>query len=456
MNRLIVLIITATVLAPVVSAGINLPSPREFILDNGVTVWVIERHALPLFSVGIVFKAGSIYDPDGKEGLANLCNDLLLRGTADRSAKDISDQVSFGGGQLFNYCDRGDAGLFGEFMPQYGETCFEIVGDILLNSSFSEDEIETSKNKIVGQLAGRFDQPGTLADEYMFKHLLGGSPYAHNPMGSRADLETISREDIVGFSSGYYTPDRCLVIVCGDVNGDTVHAWVEKYLGSWRNVSGVKPVASDFKPGGEPGILVIDKKEATQTQIRIGGIGFPKDHSDRIPFEAARTIFAGSFMSRLVDEIRVNRGLAYSVDLRSSNFSPGGIAYVATATRNETVGEVIEVIVEESRRMQTDPVSDSELTAAINYRSGLYPLDFETSDNLLSAFIQMWLYDLPSAYFEDFPEALRRTTPDEIMAQAGKYFPTAESPIVLVGPAELIVPQVGAYGRIKVVEIGEL
>lgn len=161
-------------------------------------------------------------------------------------------------------------------------------------------------------------------------------------------------------------------------------------------------------------------------------------------------------MSRLVDEIRVNRGLAYSVDLRSSNFGPGGIAYVATATRNETVGEVIEVIVEESRRMQTEPVSDSELTAAINYRSGLYPLDFETSDNLLSAFIQMWLYDLPSAYFEDFPEALRRTTPDEIMAQARKYFPTAESPIVLVGPAELIVPQVGAYGRIKVVEIGEL
>lgn len=457
MKRIIVTILfICAVLTTAVAAKVTLPAAKELKFDNGLTAVVIERHTLPLFSIGVVFRAGSIYDTDGREGLAFLCNDLIMRGTTNRSAKDIADQVSFGGGQLNTYCDQEDAGLSGEFMTEYESTCFEIIGDILLNSEFSQDELKKSKEKLQGYLAGRFDDPATLANELMYKQILGGNPYAHNPMGSTEDVDSVTHQEVVDFFKRYYTPNNCRIVVCGDIDADTVRTLIEKYLGSWNGRADINTDTVPFEIAPEAKILLVNQADAAQAQIRVGNIGIPRTSPDYVPFELARTIFAGSFMSRLVTEIRVNRGLTYNVRYRANYFKPGGIAYVSTLTQNEKVGDVIDIILAESKRMRTDLASDSELTGAVNYRSGLYPLDFESNDDLLTVFINMWLYGLDRSYYEDFPERLAKITPEEVLTQAKKHFPDENSRIVVIGVADTIRPQLERFGAVKVVEMDDL
>ena len=455
-RKLVAIILGCAALTSVAAAKITLPAAQELTFDNGLTVVVIERHTLPLFSVGVVFRAGSIYDGEGRLGMAFLCNDLIMRGTAARTAKEIADEISFGGGQLDTYCDREDAGLSGEFMTEYEQTCFEVLGDVLLNSQFSEEELQKSKEKISGYLAGRFDDPSTLANELIFKQVLGDNPYAQNPMGTMADLDSITRPDVIDFFKRYYTPDNCHVVVCGDIDADTVRARIEQYLGPWQGKTGAAIDTVPFKAATETPVLLVNKVDATQAQIRVGSIGIPRNSPDFVPFELARTIFAGSFMSRLMTAIRVDRGLTYNVRYRADYFKPGGIAYVSTFTQNETVGEVIDIIMTESNRLRAEPVPDSELTSAINYRSGLYPLDFETNDDLLTVFINMWLYGLDLSYYEDFQERLAETTPAQVMMEAKKHFPDRQSRIVIIGVADTIQPQVEKFGTVKVAELDEL
>lgn len=453
---LLIFILGCTLLTTAAAAEIALPAAKELTFDNGLTAVVIERHTLPLFSISIVFRAGSIYDPDGRAGLASITNDLIMRGTATRSAKDIADEISFGGGEMSTYCDHEDAGLSGEFMAEYEQTCFELLGDMLLNSQFAEDELRKSKDQTGGYLAGRFDDPSTLANELIFKQILGDNPYAHNPMGTVAGLDSITRQDVVSFFARYYTPDNCRIVVCGDVDPDTVRIRIEKYLGSWTGKAGAIAEAAPFVIAPNTQILLVNKADATQAQIRVGGLGMPRNSSAYVPFELARTVFAGSFMSRLMTEIRVNRGLTYSVRYRANYFKPGGVDYVSTFTQNETVGEVVDIILSEANRMRTELVPDSELTSAVNYRSGLYPLDFETNNDLLTVFTNIWLYGLTESSYEQFPDRLAAVSAEEVRTQADKRFPNGRSRMVIIGVAETIRPQIEKFGDVKVMELDEL
>jgi len=453
MKKIALLLAISLIVTGAVAAKVMLPQATRFQLDNGLSVVVVERHTLPLFSIGVIFRAGSIYDEPSREGLATVCNDLPLRGTATHSAKEITDQVSFGGGQLQNYCDREDAGFVGEFMSAYGESCFEILGDVILNSVFLEDEFEKARQQAQAYLAGILEDPRAAADDFIFSQVLGGTPYAHSPLGTTTGLDSVTRDEAFSFFKRYYTPDNCLIVVCGDVTSDIVRTWLIKYLGQWQGKADRTPIGQNPPPAKGPTVLLLNKEDATQAQIRLGGLCPAKGNSDYVPFEAAKTVFGGSFTSRLTNEIRINRGLSYTARCEASYFSAGGVAYVNTFTRYETVSEAIDVILAESRRMQTELVPDSELAGAIKYQSGLYPLDFETNDDIVSVFVSMWLYDLEASSFEDFQEKLKTVESRQVMDQARKYFPSQNFHLVVVGRADSLEAPLRKYGQVTIKDL---
>ena len=151
-----------------------------------------------------------------------------------------------------------------------------------------------------------------------------------------------------------------------------------------------------------------------------------------------------------MNEIRVNRGLSYNVRCSSDRFQPGGVVYVSTFTKNESVGEVIDIILAESARMKTEPVPDSELTGAINYRRGLYPLRFETNDDLATVYSTIWLYDLDPDMYESFQEKIAGIDQQQVMKMSGEYFPGDDYVLVLVGKADEVLPQLQKYGNVTV------
>jgi zinc protease len=449
-RRLLTLTLTVALSAPTVWAKVTLPRSNEFTLANGMAVCVIERHELPLFSVQLTFRAGSVYDPAGKEGLASLTSDMLMRGTAGRSAKKIAEDVAFGGGTLSNSCNFVAAGLDGEFLVTQGEEAFEILSDLVRQSTFTAEEFEKTKTLDVGQIQSRRENPSMVANDAIWEAILAGSRYAHFTAGSAASVTALTRDDVLGFAKARYTPDNALLVVCGDVATDKVREWVERHFGSWQGRS--EQVATDepFAPLKGREVIVYDKADATQTQIRLGGLGIPLGHPDYPALEVARTVYGGSFAARLMNEIRVNRGLSYGAYCRGASLRPGGLIWVSTFTKNATVGEVIDIILAEAAKMQQEPVPDSELTDRASYRRGTYPLDFETNDDLARVFTSMWLNKLDRAYYEDFQERIAAVKAPSAQEAARKYFPRDIYRLVLVGKADEIRPQVEKYGTVKV------
>ncbi|MCX6835383.1 MAG: insulinase family protein, partial [candidate division Zixibacteria bacterium] len=239
-------------------------------------------------------------------------------------------------------------------------------------------------------------------------------------------------------------------VVCGDITAKSVREWAGKYFAKWSGATTLEMVDTPFPAVTGTSVVIYDKKDASQTQIRIGGNGFPLNHPDFPAHEVARTVYGGTFASRLMDEIRVNRGLTYGVSYRGSNYKPGGMTFVTTFTKNATVGEVIDIILAEAVRMQTEPMPDSEMNDGANYQCGTYPLDFETNDALAGTFANMWLNGLDKSYYEDYQERIRSVTVPQAMAAANKYFPKANYKLVLVGKADEIMDQAKKYGPVTV------
>lgn len=438
------------VAAAAVGAKVTLPPMQQFRLDNGLTIQVIERHTLPLFSLRLAFRAGSVNDPADKNGLANLCSEMLMRGTKNRTDKQIVSEIALGGGNLNVYCDRERAGFSGEFLSEQGEKGFDILGDIMANSLFAPEEVDKIKTRIIAMLQGDLEEPTTVADRGINAAILGTSRYAHDPGGDINMINALTRQDVVDFFTRLFTPDNGVLIVCGDVTPQQVEQWAKTYLQGWKGTAGTVAAEPAFSPLTGNEVLLLDKTDATQTQIRIGNLGLSRKSPDYVPAEAARTIFGGSFTSRLVNEIRVNRGLSYGVRCSSFRYIPGGVLLVSTFTKNETVGEVIDIILSESNRMQTELVPDSELTGAINYRNGLYPLSFETNENLADIFTNMWILGEDRSLYEDFQERMSQVKPEQVREMARKFFPQTDYRLVLVGKAEAIKSQVEKYGRLTV------
>ena len=450
MKQTILIFSLLVLLAGTASAKITLPKAEEFKLGNGLTVQVIERHQLPLFSLTMTLRAGSVCDPVGKEGLASLASDMLMRGTKTRTAKQIADEIAFGGGAMSNSCGYVSAGFVGEFLTAQGEKAFEILADMVLNSTFTAEEFDKTKTRTIGSLQSRRQTPSTVANDAIREAILGDSRYAHFNGGVTATVDPLKRDEVVQFVKSHYTPDNCILVMCGDITASAIRSWTEKYFGKWSGKAALESVDAPFPAVTGTSVVIYDKKDASQTQIRIGGNGFPLNHPDFPALEVARTVYGGTFACRLMDEIRVNRGLTYTVSYRSTSFKPGGMTFVTTFTKNATVGEVIDIILAEAVRMQTEPMPDSEMNDGASYQCGTYPLDFETNDALAGTFANMWLNGLDKSYYEDYQEKLRAVTVPQAMETAKKYFPKDNFKLVLVGKADEIMEQAKKYGPVTV------
>ncbi|MFH1701483.1 MAG: pitrilysin family protein [Candidatus Zixiibacteriota bacterium] len=450
MRKLIIYCAAILILGAPIAARINLPESKSIKLDNGMQILVIERHNLPLFSLDFGFRCGSIHDPDGKFGLANLCNEMMMRGTQTRTAQELAEEISFQGGSLSNYCGREMSGFSGEFLSEYGQSAIEILADIVLNSSFTEEEFTKTKTRTIANLQSRLEDASSMATEHIFNFILTESPFAHIPSGNPVMVSGIKREAVLDFYKNAYTPDNCLLIICGDISAEMITQWCQKYFSNWKGKKILPAVKADFEKTKGMEIILYDKEDASQTQIRFGANGPGMDAPDRIPFDAAQTIFAGSFTSRLVDEIRVKRGLTYGVSLRSSRFSDAGILYVSTFTKNASVSEVLDIIFNETQKIKTIPLTDDELNGIIRYRNGLYPLGFETNEAISSKYLNLWIYELNKSYYEDYQESFKKVTTESLMKAAKDNFPLENYRLVLIGNAEEVLPQLEKYGEVKV------
>jgi zinc protease len=403
------------------------------VLKNGVTLLHSEKKTLPIIKVIVAIKAGSIVEPSAKAGLANLTADLLNEGTARRSAKEISDAIEFVGGSLNTSGGADYVTVSLSVLKKDMDLGFDLLSDVILNPSFSDEEIKRRKAVIKSSIIQQKEDPGTVASKAFSKAVFGEHPYGWPTEGTEDSLETITRQDILDFHRTYYLPNNAIMAVVGDINNSELKAIIEKYFSRWKQNEITAPRLPVPSPGQGRKVIKINK-DITQANIMLGHLGITRDNPDFYAVIVMNYIFGGGgFASRLMDNIRDNKGLSYDVHSSFSANKYSGSFMAGLQTKNVSANAAIEEIIREMNRIMTEPVSDKELDDAKSYLTGSFPLRIDTNNKIAALLISIEYNNLGLDYADNYKTFIEAVTKDDVLRVARKYLNTKDYVLVIVG-----------------------
>ena len=440
-DRLVVLASIVLLLLP----GIAAPAPlaERQVLQNGITLLVASRRALPIVTVNVTVQAGSLWEPEGQAGLANLTASLLTRGTTTRTAAQIDEAVDFIGASLSSGADRDSSELDLTVLKKDLPKGLELLADVLLHPTFPEDEIARKVRELKAVLRKRQEDPGEVAREAFNELVFGTHPYGRSLEGTEASLSAMRRDEIVRFYRDHYTPERTIVTVVGDVEPKEVGEQFRALLKDWAK--GERTVEKAVAPRPLPEKVIVKKigRSVTQANIVLGHQGIRRENPDFYALTVMNYILGGGgFSSRLVERIREEKGWAYDV---SSYFSPGlerGSFQVVLQTKNETAGPAVDEVLRELRRVLEQGVTDEELADAKAYLTGSFPLRLDTNNKLSGLISTVEYYKLGLDYADRYPGLIGAVTREDILRVARAYLSPDRYVLVVVADlAKAALPQ---------------
>ncbi len=416
-------------------------------LPNGL-VWLFsEQSGLPLVTLRVLVKAGTLQDPPGKEGLANLTATLLLSGTKKRSATQIAQELDFLGAKLSAAGGDDFAEVSLTLLKKDLAAGLDLFQDVLLHPAFAQEEVRRKVAEIQASLKSDEDEPMVVAARAFNKDLFGAFPYGHPIRGTQEGLAAITPKDLKEFHGRYWRPNNAILCIAGDLTQDEARKWVMQVFGAWpaKEIPATKlPPVPDLK---ERQVVVLDK-DITQANIILGNLGISRSNPDFYALQVMNYILGGGgFASRLMDNIRVNRGLAYSV---SSSFDPGlapGPYAVTLETKNRSSAEAVEQVLAEIKRIQQQPVTAAELSEAKSYLIGSFPRKMDSLSRRAWLMGYAEFYGLGLDYPWRYPDLIQNLTPADIQRVAEKYLHPDKYLLVIVGKKSAMPPPFGAAPR---------
>ena len=417
-------------LLPGAAAELN---PVRFMMPNGLTVLVLEQHSLPIVQIHALIKAGSAHDPADMAGLANLTASLLDEGTVNRSAKQIAEQIEFVGGMLTARASQDFTTASTRVLKKDTELGFELLADILLHPIFPEAELDRVKSQLLGEILSEKDDPGQVAAKAFDELVFEGHPYRWPINGTDETLPKIKRHDVQQFFMHEYIPNQTILVIVGDLTVDQARALVSKRFGSWKRGDGGSRSAGT-PHGIEKPIVRLIEKDLTQATVLVGHVGISRANPDYYAVTVMNYILgAGGFSSRLMETIRDNQGLAYSVGSHfEANLMPGAF-HVSLQTRNEAANQAITGVLTELNRIREAPVTEQELTDAKAYLIGSFPLRLDTISKLAEVLGLVEFYGLGLDYFSRYPKLIEQVSKEDVLRVAKQYLHPNRYALVVVG-----------------------
>lgn len=436
---------------------LELPPHERRTLPNGLTVHLVPRGPLPLVAVRLVMRGGSVWDPPGKAGLADFAARLFRRGAGGKSADALSEAIDFVAAAMGGYANEENVVVSLSCPARHLEPMLELMGLLVLHPDFPAGEIELARRRSLAQLQNELDDPGALAERAWAQAMWGAHPYGHEVLGHKQALEGFTRADLVDFHRTRLGPGLAHLYVVGDVAPDRVTAVAERVFGGWSGGPKVAPVVPDWKGPARAGeVVIVDKPEQTQVQLRIGARGVKRGHPDHFPLVVMNAVLGGGFTSRLIREIRVKRGLSYGASSAFDMMANAGTFTVGSFTKTESVGTLIDVALGEVKKMRAKGPTPLEVETMKRYISGLYPARLETNEAIAGAIADVQHYGLPDDWITGYRDRINQVTAKEAAAAAAKHLFDAERALVLVGNAERLAPKVAKYGRVAIEKPADL
>jgi zinc protease len=408
---------------------------------SGLTLVAIQRRAVPLFHVRLSVPAGAAEDPRGKAGLAQFTADLLRRGTMRRDARGVDELIESMGTGLGIEVSLDEAALSLTVPGDLARQALDALLEVALEPSFPEEEVGSARRRALASLQSDLDEPSSVAARAVVALGYGAQhPYGHPAHGFRRDVETFQREDALGFHASRFNARGALLAVVGTAPPPDLLALVRERIAQVKWPSEARRAPLDFASLPRQGMraLVWHKPDSTQAQVRIVASGIPRRSPLYMPGILQNAALGGGFTSLLVDAIRVDRGLSYSVSTRLLMARHAGLSAFASFTKNETLRDLIDVAFEKMTAYAKSGPSKEALEKAKSYLSGLFPLGLESHEALAEQVADAILDGLGLNHLATYRSRVAAVTAAQARETAAQLSPARDgTQIIVVGDGEV-------------------
>ncbi|MBV8207146.1 MAG: insulinase family protein [Acidobacteria bacterium] len=422
------------------------PTVTESKLPNGLTVWLAPQKGLPLVALRAVVLCGLACDPHDRPGISELLAGTLSQGTKSRTAKEIAEQIQAAGGDLQINADRDAIRIATSVLASRMESAADVISDVLRNASFPASEVAIAKRNLSDSLRLREAQPQFQANRALARALFGAGPYSVIAP-TQESLAQMAVEDLQREFGRRFRPDQALIVAAGDFDVAQMMAILKEKLGTWQ-AGGGQPPAADANATGAPRheVVFVARPNSVQTTLVLAAPGPLLRDPDYEAAGVANAIYGGSFTSRLVVNIREDKGYTYSPGSVFQVLRQAGIFRTQADVRNAVTGASLNEMMYELNRMVTTSPTDEELERGRRYLLGNEATSLQSRESVTGELSRLWVNGLGSQGLADYIRRVEATSLQDVDSVARKYFPASRMTIVAVGDETTIRQGLQPFG----------
>ncbi|MFZ6720134.1 M16 family metallopeptidase [Undibacterium sp. Ji49W] len=435
------------------AADFRLPAFETAKLSNGLTIYLMERHDVPLIAMRAVVKAGAVND-GSQSGLSNLTGETLLLGSSKYDKKTLDQSFDFRGGKISSTTSAEATALTAEFARDDAATLMPIIADALQHPGFNEEEFGKLRARTVDGLKQAKESPRNVVQNYYRSMLFGNAAYANPVAGSVNSVTALQTQDARSFHKNYYRPDNAALIVVGDFKPAAMRAQLETLFGKWQSAGTLPATAAKGKVQADKArVWLVNKSDAAETTFLFGGAGIARNDPDYVPLQVINTILGGRFTSWLNDELRVNSGLTYGASSSFFTLTDTGTFAVSSFTATPKTEAALALATKTYQRLWDKGIDAATLESAKAYVKGQFPPRFETNLQLAGLLSDMYVSKVGREQIDNFTRDVDGLNPEKAKQLVDKHFPRDKLQILLIGKAESIRSIAASYGEVSELDI---
>ena len=435
---------------------LNIPQPERFELQNGIVVYLIEDHTLPLVNVSALVRAGSRWEPVNKAGLASITGSVMRTGgTGTRSGDELDEELDRLGAVVETFVENDSGGAYVSVLKEDTDRGLTMVADVLRNPKFPGDKIELAKIAERDAIARRNDDPGSIAFRE-FNRIIYGKDTAYGHITEYKTIKAISREDLVNFHKQFFQPENVILGVWGDFGASDMRGKIERAFGTWQRGGHPRPTVPEVDSAARErrGTYFINKEDVNQSWVVIGGLGGKRDDPDFYALTVMSSVLGGSYVSRLFNHVRSQQGLAYSVWSgwyaewdRLGTFMAGG------GTKSETTVQMLTSIRNEIQMLADSGATDEEVNHAKDSILKGFAFEFDSKGEVVRRIMAYEYYGYPADYLQNYMENISKVTKEDVQRVARQSLNNDKFITVVLGNPKAFDKPLNTLGEVTTIDV---
>jgi zinc protease len=435
---------------------IQLPQPKRIQLANGMVIFLVEDHELPLIRGGARIRGGSRDVAADKTGLAGvLGGSWRTGGTQSKTGDELDDFLEARAARVETGVNDDSTNVTMSVLKGDFDTVFPIFVDVLEHPAFRQDKVDLAKTSVTSAISRRNDDPKGIADREMSKLGFGAdSPYAR--VTEYSTLNSVTRDDLVAFHKKYVYPNNIILSFSGDFDAAAMEKKLRAAFDSWPKGPQAPSVAPAVGTAAKTGVYYVAKDDVTQSNIYVvhGGTGVLRSNPDFYALQVMNEVLSGGFSGRLMNDIRTQRGLAYGVGGGvETNWDHPGLFHIWMGTKSGSTVEAVNALRTDLADLQTKPFTADELAQAKDAILNAYVFTADSKAKILQQRVNLEFYGYPADYYQQYPAKLQAVTADDVARVAKKYVSPAQTSVLVVGKEKDFDKPLSSLGTVTPIDI---